>query len=105
MKGIIFNLAEEVVVREHGDDVWDAVLEGAGVTGSYTTSATTRTRTCWPSSRRPRGCSVPRRRTSSSSATRDTSTWSQRNGSHVTGRSCSTRSFHSRTRLSEIGNL
>lgn len=36
MKGIIFNLAEEVVTREHGEDVWDAVLEGAGVTGSYT---------------------------------------------------------------------
>jgi hypothetical protein len=36
MKGIIFNLAEEVVVNEHGDGVWDAVLEGAGVSGSYT---------------------------------------------------------------------
>jgi hypothetical protein len=36
VKGIIFNLAEEVVVREHGDDGWDAVLEGAGVSGSYT---------------------------------------------------------------------
>ena len=36
MKGIIFNLAEEVVVRDHGDDVWDAVLEDAGLSGSYT---------------------------------------------------------------------
>jgi hypothetical protein len=36
VKGIIFNLAEEVVVREHGDDVWDAVLAGADVSGSYT---------------------------------------------------------------------
>lgn len=36
MKGIIFNLAEEVVIREHGDDLWDAVLEGARVSGSYT---------------------------------------------------------------------
>lgn len=36
MKGIIFNLAEGVVVRDHGEDVWDAVLEGAGVQGSYT---------------------------------------------------------------------
>jgi hypothetical protein len=36
MKGIIFNLAEEVVVGGHGDDVWDDVLEGAGVSGSYT---------------------------------------------------------------------
>lgn len=37
MKGIIFNLAEEVVVARHGEDAWDAVLEGAGVSGSYTT--------------------------------------------------------------------
>ena len=36
MKGIIFNLAEEVVSAEHGDDAWDAVLDGAGLTGSYT---------------------------------------------------------------------
>lgn len=36
MKGIIFNLAEEVVSREHGEDAWDAVLEGAGLDGSYT---------------------------------------------------------------------
>lgn len=36
MKGIIFNLAEEVVSAEHGDDAWDAVLDGAGVAGSYT---------------------------------------------------------------------
>lgn len=36
MKGIIFNLAEEVVTAEHGDAAWDAVLDGAGVTGSYT---------------------------------------------------------------------
>lgn len=36
MKGIIFNLAEEVVTSLHGEDVWDAVLDGAGVDGSYT---------------------------------------------------------------------
>ena len=36
MKGIIFNLAEEVVVKEHGEDAWDAILDGAGVSGSYT---------------------------------------------------------------------
>lgn len=36
MKGIIFNLAEEVVTGEHGEDAWDAVLEGADVSGSYT---------------------------------------------------------------------
>ena len=36
MKGIIFNLAEEVVSRQHGEDTWDAVLDQAGVAGSYT---------------------------------------------------------------------
>ena len=36
MKGIIFNLAEEVVSSEHGEDAWDAVLDGAGLDGSYT---------------------------------------------------------------------
>lgn len=36
MKGIIFNLAEEVVSREHGEAAWDAVLDAAGVSGSYT---------------------------------------------------------------------
>lgn len=36
MKGIIFNLAEEVIIREHGDDVWDAVLEDARLSGSFT---------------------------------------------------------------------
>lgn len=36
MKGIIFNLAEEVVTDAYGEDVWDDVLDAAGVTGSYT---------------------------------------------------------------------
>ncbi|MGB6545742.1 MAG: heme NO-binding domain-containing protein, partial [Candidatus Acidiferrales bacterium] len=36
MKGIIFNLLEEVVTREHGADAWDALLESAGVDGAYT---------------------------------------------------------------------
>ena len=36
MKGIIFNLFEEVVVSEHGDDVWEDMLEQAGVDGAYT---------------------------------------------------------------------
>lgn len=36
MKGIIFNLLEELVRREHGEDTWDALLEAAGVEGSYT---------------------------------------------------------------------
>jgi hypothetical protein len=37
MKGIIFNLFESIVVREHGEDTWDALLEAAGVEGAYTT--------------------------------------------------------------------
>lgn len=36
MKGIIFNLAEEVVRNSHGEDAWDAVLDGAGLDGSWT---------------------------------------------------------------------
>jgi hypothetical protein len=36
VKGILFNLAEEVVTAEHGEDVWDAILDGAGLSGSYT---------------------------------------------------------------------
>ena len=36
MKGLIFNLLEEVVVAEHGDDVWDGILETAGLEGAYT---------------------------------------------------------------------
>lgn len=36
MKGVVFNLLEEVVTRHHGDDAWDALLDGAGVAGAYT---------------------------------------------------------------------
>ncbi len=36
MKGIIFNLLEEVVRQDYGDDGWDEVLEQAGVEGAYT---------------------------------------------------------------------
>ena len=36
MKGIIFNLTEEVVRNGHGEDAWDAVLDGAGLDGSWT---------------------------------------------------------------------
>ena len=36
MKGIIFNLFEEVVVSEHGDDAWEDLLERAHVDGAYT---------------------------------------------------------------------
>lgn len=36
MKGIVFNLLEEVVRRECGEDVWDTLLEVARLDGSYT---------------------------------------------------------------------
>lgn len=36
MKGIIFNLAEEVVTAAHGADAWDTILDKAGLDGSYT---------------------------------------------------------------------
>ena len=36
MKGIIFNLVEEAVTAEHGEDAWDDLLDQAGVEGSYT---------------------------------------------------------------------
>jgi hypothetical protein len=36
MKGVVFNLLEEVVIRHHGDAAWDALLEVAGLSGSYT---------------------------------------------------------------------
>ncbi|MDP9164604.1 MAG: heme NO-binding domain-containing protein [Actinomycetota bacterium] len=37
MKGVIFTLTEEVVRAAHGEDAWDAVLDGAGLDGSWTT--------------------------------------------------------------------
>jgi hypothetical protein len=36
VKGIIFNLVEEVVAAEMGDDVWDSLLKAAGLDGVYT---------------------------------------------------------------------
>lgn len=36
MKGIMFNLLEEIVQREYGEDTWDALLEAAHLDGSYT---------------------------------------------------------------------
>lgn len=36
MKGIVFNLLEEVVSGEHGDETWDELLVAAGVDGAYT---------------------------------------------------------------------
>ena len=36
MKGIIFNLVEEVVSNAYGEETWDSLLDAAGVDGSYT---------------------------------------------------------------------
>jgi hypothetical protein len=36
MKGIVFNLLEEAVRREHGEAKWDRLLEAAKVEGAYT---------------------------------------------------------------------
>lgn len=36
MKGIVFNLLEQIVTREHGEDTWDDLLVAAGLDGSYT---------------------------------------------------------------------
>ena len=36
MKGIVFNLLEDLVVRDHGEDAWDDLLEEAGSDGAYT---------------------------------------------------------------------
>jgi hypothetical protein len=36
MKGIVFSLLEDAVTRAHGEDVWDNLLERAGLDGIYT---------------------------------------------------------------------
>ena len=36
MKGVIFNLAEEVVSARFGDAAWDQVLDSAGLDGAFT---------------------------------------------------------------------
>ena len=36
MKGIVFNLLEEVVAQEHGEQTWDMLLDAAGLQGAYT---------------------------------------------------------------------
>lgn len=36
MKGVIFNVLEEVVTERFGADTWDALLDAAGVGGAYT---------------------------------------------------------------------
>ena len=36
MKGVIFNLAEQVVTDAYGVDAWDDILDRAGLDGAYT---------------------------------------------------------------------
>lgn len=36
MKGVVFNLLEQVVSRDYGEDTWDDLLEAAGLDGAYT---------------------------------------------------------------------
>jgi heme-NO-binding protein len=36
VKGIVFNLLEDVVCAQYGDDTWDRVLQAAGDDGVYT---------------------------------------------------------------------
>lgn len=40
MKGIIFNLVEEVISEDYGADAWDDLLEGTPVSGTYSAVAT-----------------------------------------------------------------
>lgn len=36
MKGIVFNLLEQVVTRDYGENTWDDLLSSADLTGAYT---------------------------------------------------------------------
>ena len=36
MKGIVFDLFEQAIVRQHGEDAWDDLLAQAGLVGAYT---------------------------------------------------------------------
>jgi hypothetical protein len=40
MKGIVFNVLEEVVVANYGEAVWDDLLDAAGSNGVYTSLST-----------------------------------------------------------------
>jgi len=40
MKGIVFDILERLVIRDHGEDAWDDILEDAGVEGGWTTVGT-----------------------------------------------------------------
>jgi hypothetical protein len=36
MKGVVFNLLEQLVARDYGEDTWDALLHVSGLNGAYT---------------------------------------------------------------------
>ena len=36
MKGVVFNLLEQLLVRDFGEDTWDALLDASGLDGVYT---------------------------------------------------------------------
>lgn len=36
MKGVVFNLLEQVVVRKYGEAVWDSLLDATQLSGAYT---------------------------------------------------------------------
>lgn len=36
MKGIIFNLVQDAITRDHGGDGWDDLVDSAGISGTYT---------------------------------------------------------------------
>jgi Haem-NO-binding len=36
MKGIVFNLLEQLIARDHGEETWDALLDATELTGAYT---------------------------------------------------------------------
>jgi hypothetical protein len=40
LQGIIFNLLEEVLSRDHGESFWDLLLQETGVEGAYTSIGT-----------------------------------------------------------------
>ena len=40
MKGIVFDLLEQLAIRDHGEDAWDDILADAGVAGGWTTVGT-----------------------------------------------------------------
>ena len=36
MKGVVFNLFEQLIARDHGEETWDALLEATELAGVYT---------------------------------------------------------------------